>query len=143
MNVFERCMLFRLNKMVLDYNLDPYQFAYKSKRGVEDAITHVLYNIYTHLDLPGATIRLLFFFDFSSAFKTIQPHLLCDKILNTNLCPSLITWIMNYLISRPQYVRLRPCTLSDVIITNTGAPQGTVVSPFLFFTIYIRPQTNT
>ena len=39
---------------------------------------------------------------------------------------------MNYLISRPQYVRLRPCTLSDVIITNTGAPQGTVVSSFLF-----------
>ena len=62
MNVFERCMLFHLNKMVLDYNLDPYQFAYKSKRGVEDAITHVLYNIYTHLDLPGATIRLFFFF---------------------------------------------------------------------------------
>ena len=39
---------------------------------------------------------------------------------------------MNYLTSRPQYVRLRPSTLSDVIITNTGAPQGTVLSPFLF-----------
>ena len=49
-----------------------------------------------------------------------------------NLCPSLITWIMNYLTSRPQYVRLRPSTLSDVIITNTGAPQATVLSPFLF-----------
>ena len=39
---------------------------------------------------------------------------------------------MNYLTSRPQYVRLRPSTLSDVIITNTGAPQGTVLTPFLF-----------
>ena len=74
MKVFERCVLFHLNKKVFDY-IDPYQFAYKSKRDVEDAITHVLYNIYTHLDLPGATIRLLFF-DFSSAFNTIQPHLL-------------------------------------------------------------------
>ena len=44
MKVFERCGLFHLNKKVLD-NIDPYQFAYKSKRGVEDAITHVLYNI--------------------------------------------------------------------------------------------------
>ena len=130
MKVFERCVLFHLNKKVLDY-IDPYQFAYKSKRGVEDAITHALHNIYTHLDLPGATIRLLFF-DFSSALNTIQPHLLCDKLLNMNLCPSLITWIMNYLTSIPQYVRLRPSTLSDVIITNTGAPQGTVLSPFLF-----------
>ena len=66
MKVFERCVLFHLNKKVIDY-VDPYQSAHKSKRGVEDAITHVLYNIYTHLDLPGATIRLLFF-AFSSAF---------------------------------------------------------------------------
>ena len=49
-----------------------------------------------------------------------------------NLCPSLITWILNYLTSRPQYDRLRPSTLSYMIITNTGAPQGTVLSPFLF-----------
>ena len=104
-------MLFHLNKTVLGY-IDPYQFAYRSKRGVEDVIKHVLYNIYTDLDLPGATIRLLFFY-FLSAFNTIQPYLLCDKLLNLNLCYSLITWIMNYLISRPQYVRLRPSTLSS------------------------------
>ena len=136
MKVFERWVLFHLNKKVLDY-IDPYQFDHKSKRGVEDAITNVLYNIYTYLDLPGATIRLLLFFYFSSAFNTIQPHLLCDKLLYMNLCPSLITWIKNYLTSRPQYVRLRPSTLSDVIITNTGAPQGTVLSPFLSH--YIHP----
>ena len=52
MKVFERCMLFHLNKRVFwerrkrrnkrvfDY-IDPYQYAYKSKRGVEDAITKV------------------------------------------------------------------------------------------------------
>ena len=141
MKVFDRCVLFHPNKKVLDY-IDPYQFAYKSKRGVEDAITPVLYNIYTHLDLPGTTIRLLFF-DFSSAFNTIQPHLLCDKHLNMNLCPLLITWVMNYLTSRPQYVRFIPSTLLDVIITNTGAPQGTVLTPFLFSPLYIRLQSNT
>ena len=71
----------------------------------------------------------------SHAFNTIvtiQHHLLCGKLLNMNLGPSLITWIMNNLTLRPQYVRLRPSTSSDVIITNTGAHQGTVLSPFLF-----------
>ena len=137
MKVFERCGLFHLNKKFLNY-IDPDQFAYKSKRGVEDVITHVLHNIYTHLDLPGATIRpFFFFFYFASAFNSIQSHLLCDKLLNMNLCPSLITWIMNYLTSRPQYVRSRPSTLSDVIITNTGAPQDTVLSSFVFY--YIHP----
>ena len=95
--------------------------------------SHMFYiiSIFIYTQLPGATIWLMFF-DFSSAFNTIQPHLLCDKLLNMNLCPSLKTWIMNYLTSRPQYVRLGLSTLSDVIITNTGAPQGTVLLPFLF-----------
>ena len=44
MKVFERCVLFHLNEKVFGY-IDPYQFAHTSKRGVEDAITHVLYNI--------------------------------------------------------------------------------------------------
>ena len=49
-----------------------------------------------------------------------------------NICPSLITWIIDYHTLRPQFVRLNLSVASDVIIINTGAPQGTVLSTFLF-----------
>lgn len=46
----------------------------------------------------------------------------------------LAAWTTDYLTDRPQYVRLRNC-VSDVVFCSTGAPQGTVLSPFLF-TLY-------
>ena len=71
------------------------------------------------------------FFYFSSAFNTIQPHLLVQKLLNMKLPSSVISWIFDYLTSRLQYVRLNRL-LSSAISTNTGAPQGTVLALFLF-----------
>ena len=47
---------------------DPFQFAYRSKRSVEDAIILLLNNAYTHLDKPRSFCRILFL-DFSSAFN--------------------------------------------------------------------------
>ena len=46
------------------------------------------------------------FFDFSSAFNTIQPYLLVQKLLNIELPSSVVSWIFDYLTSRLQYVRL-------------------------------------
>ncbi|TWW67247.1 putative RNA-directed DNA polymerase from transposon X-element [Takifugu flavidus] len=45
----------------------------------------------------------------------------------------LVSWIEDYLTGRPQFVRLRNC-VSDPWMSNTGAPQGTMLSPFLFTT---------
>jgi len=47
---------------------------------------------------------------------------------------STVSWITDYLTGRPQYVRLGS-VLSDVVVSDVGAPQGTVLSPFLF-TLY-------
>ena len=46
------------------------------------------------------------FFNFSSAFNTIEPHLLVQKLLNMKLPSSVILWIFDYLTSGLQYVRL-------------------------------------
>ncbi|TWW60827.1 hypothetical protein D4764_05G0009170 [Takifugu flavidus] len=73
------------------------------------------------------------FFDFSSAFNTIQPRLLRAKLENMQMDAPLVSWIEDYLTSRPQFVRLRSC-VCDPLMSNTGAPQGTVLSPFLFTT---------
>ncbi|CAL9691782.1 unnamed protein product [Knipowitschia caucasica] len=52
----------------------------------------------------------------------------------------LTAWTINYLSDRPQHVRLRSCE-SEVVVCSTGAPQGTVLSPFLF-TIYTSDFTH-
>ena len=143
MKVFERCLLSYLDPIVSN-SIDPYQFAYRSKRSVEDAILHVMNNVYKHLEKLGSSVRLMFY-DFSSAFNTIQPHLLCDKLINCDLFPSTILWILDYLSSRPQVVKLSPTVCSNSITTNTGAPQGTVLSPFLFsiYTSDCRPSHDS
>ena len=43
---------------------------------------------------------------------------------------SVISWIFDYFTNRLQYVRLNG-VLSSVICADTGAPQGTVLAPFL------------
>ena len=71
------------------------------------------------------------FFDFSSAFNTIRPALLGEKMAVMQVEAPIVSWIVDYLTGRPQYVRLQNC-VSDRVVSNTRAPQGTVLSPFLF-----------
>ena len=56
------------------------------------------------------------FFDFSSAFNTIQPHLMAQKLLKMNLCSSIVLWVFNY---QPQFVVLKG---TAVVWTNTQGP---------------------
>ena len=71
------------------------------------------------------------FFDFSSAFNTIQPLTARGEAGKRD---QLAAWTKDCLTDRPQYVRLQGCE-SDVMVCSTGSPQGTVLSPFLF-TLY-------
>ena len=82
----------------------------------------------------GNSARVMFF-DFSSAFNTIQPHLLVNKLLDINVPCGLIQWTLDYLTNRSQYVKIGQSSTSNVISSSTGAPQGTVLAPFLF-TLY-------
>ena len=106
------------------------RFAYRQNRSVEDALLLFLNNITKHLDASKTYTRVLFI-DFSSAFNTIQPHLLVQKLISLNVNPRTISWILDFLTHRPQYVNIDG-TCSDTMITNTGAPQGCVLSPVLY-----------
>jgi len=61
------------------------------------------------------------FFDFTSAFNTIQPQILRGKLVNLGMEPALIEWIISYLTERPQYVRLGNM-VSGTVETSIGAP---------------------
>ena len=73
----------------------------------------------------------MMFFDFSSAFNTIQPHLLANKMLSMSVPSVMILWITDYLTSRSQFVVFQSLK-SDTLYSNTGVPQGTVLVPLLF-----------
>ena len=100
---------------------------------MEDAILYLLHRAYSHMDKENGAVRIMFF-DFSSAFSTIQPLLLKDKLTEMRVDSQLMRWITDCLTERPQYVRRKECT-SDTVVSSTGAPQGTMLSPVLF-TLY-------
>ena len=139
MKCFERLVLKRLSTHTAQH-LDPNQFAYKPNRCTDDASLTLLHNIYTHLEKPGSFVRILFI-DFSSAFNTIQPHLMAKKLLSFHVSPHLIQWILSFLVHRSQSVRFQKA-LSSVRHTSTGSPQGTVLSPVLF-TLYTNDCSGT
>ena len=97
---------------------------------MDNAVIFLLDRSLSHLEKPGITVRIMFF-DFSSAFNAIQLALLGDKLEPTGVNQHLTSWILDYLTNRQQYVRTRDYEL-DTIICSTGAPQGTVLAPFLF-----------
>ncbi len=89
-----------------------------------------LHYILQHLDKPGNYARILFV-DFSSAFNTIMPDLLSDKLTQLSVPTSICQWITSFLPDRQQLVRLGKLT-SRTLTMSTGTPQGCVLSPLLF-----------
>ena len=83
MKSLERLVLIKLKHFFSPVQ-DSMQFAYRCKRSVEDAILVFLDNIYRYIDTPRNYCRILFV-DFSSAFNTIQPHILASKLNNMNV----------------------------------------------------------
>ncbi|KAI2645814.1 Ribonuclease inhibitor [Labeo rohita] len=126
-----------LEKLVLAYLkditgplLDSLQFAYRANRSVNDAVNMGLHFILQHLDKPGTYVRILFV-DFSSGFNTIIPTLLQTKLNQLSVPSSISQWITIFLTGRQQLVRMGTL-MSSSCTTNTGIPQGCVLSPLLF-----------
>lgn len=69
--------------------------------------------------------------DFSSAFNTVQSHLLLRRLRDLNVSGCMVLLIKEFLRDRPQKVRINNI-LSDTLVLNTGVPQGCVLSPLLF-----------
>ena len=130
MKTFERIILQHLKSVVPK---DPFQFAYLQGRSVEDATLTFLHTLHEHLDKLKSYARVLFV-DFSSAFNTIQIHILMEKLIKMGINSNIVLWIRSFLTDRFQYVRFKG-EVSHTILINTGAPQGCVLSALLF-TLY-------
>ena len=80
----------------------------------------------TSSSYPGRYARLLFA-DLSSAFNTIVPELLHQKLTQFAVPVTTCHRIISFLIDRQQHVRL-----GSIPSISTGAPQGCVLSPLLY-----------
>jgi len=121
--------------------IDPLQFAYRRNRSVEDATLTLLNYIHKHVDIGKRHARLLFI-DFSSAFNTIRPNLLAERLLSEfNVPKCLVAWILDFLTRRSQIVRVNG-EYSRELHSSVGCPQGCILSPLLFilFTDRCRSQ---
>ncbi len=125
---------------VLPDSLDPLQFAYHSNRSTEDAIAFTLHTALSHLENKNTYARMLFVHD-SSAFNNIVPVTLVAKLQTLGLNRSLCSWILDFLTSRSQVVRMGNNTSSPLVL-NTGALQGCVLSPLLY-SLYTHDCTAT
>ena len=110
--------------------IDKLQFAYQPEKSVSDAVLTLIHQLAQHTDKLKSYARA-FFVDFSSAFNTMQIHVLIQKLGHMNAPPSLILWIKEFLSDRTQVVKVKNC-LSNPISLNSGAPQGCVLSALLF-----------
>ena len=123
-----------LERLVCRYltyiTLDPHQFAYRANRGVDDAVSLCTHFILQHLNTKSTNARVLFI-DFSWAFNTIIPLRLYNFLLAAGVDAVLCQWILNFLSSRKQCVKIQN-NVSSPRILNTGAPQRCVLSPLLF-----------
>ena len=117
---FERLILRALLSFIPS-DLDPFQFAYRTNRSVDDAVSLTLDNILAHLDLKGSTYARILYIDFSSAFNTILPSKLYTKLQAIGVDISLCNWIFDFLSNRPQVVRVGS-RVSKSITLSTGAP---------------------
>jgi hypothetical protein len=106
----------------------------KQNRSTDDAISIALHTALSRMDKRNTYVRMLFI-DYISAFNTIVPSKLINKLRTLGLNTTLCNWILDFLTGHPQVVRLDNNT-SAMLILNTGAPQGCMLSPLLVLPVY-------
>ncbi|KAI3360227.1 hypothetical protein L3Q82_014547 [Scortum barcoo] len=112
MKCFERLVMAHIKDCV-DVTVDPHQYAYRKNRSTEDAISSVVHTALTHLENKDSYVRLLFV-DFTSAFNTIIPQTLVQKLTTLGLSSTLCNWVLDFLTDRPQSVRIHDVSSSSI-----------------------------
>ena len=141
-----------LERLVLKNNnphtpLCPTQHGCRSHHSTSTLLTNLTQNISEGFNQPKLTPRtLVAAIDISKAFETVPCNLLIQKILNTDMHPSVEKWLANFLSGRQAHTEYngKPSTTRHY---TSGVRQGSVLSQTLFnlYTHYITapPDPNS
>ena len=115
----------------VDFNAlrDPFQSAYCRRHSTETALLRI------KNDVSAALYRkcmvLLVLLDLSSAFDTLDHHLLLNRLkYSCGITGSAIAWLQSYLSNRHQKV-VDGVASNDSVLT-CGVPHGSVLGPILY-----------
>ena len=103
--------------------LDPNQFGNTKGRSTLLALIRFTHLLFSSSDNSRNIIRVLFV-DFRKAFELIDHSVLHTKLKEYNFPPHLTLWLLSFLSSRSQFVKLGNCC-SAILTSPAGAPQGT------------------
>ena len=108
------------------------QHGFRKDRSTVTAVASLEHDVKRALHGKKKAGALLF--DLSAAFDTIDTTILCDRLRKYGAKQAVCDWLQSYLSGRKQTV-LYQGESSDILANETGAPQGSALSPLLFITM--------
>ena len=81
--------------------------------------------------VDGGELSGVCLLDMSAAFDIVDHDLLIQKLSLYGFEDSALAWIRSYLSDRRQCVSI-DSSLSNMLHTETGVPQGSILGPILF-----------
>ena len=117
-------------KPVLLSAIEPAQFGFIPGLCTTFALTSMFHHWLHATDGTGSTVRAALL-DFRKAFNLVDHHTLVAKLLSLGVKPTVVNWVIDFLRSRQQRVKLNG-VLSDWLDVPAGVPQGTRLGLWLF-----------
>ena len=114
----------------IEKNLDPKQFGNRPGLSTLHYLVSLLHQLFKHCE-NGKSSATFVCTDFTKAFDKLDHNILVKKLVDLNVRPWLINWIVSFLENRKQCVKYFG-TLSDEKFNHAGVPQGTKLGPILF-----------
>ncbi|KAK3083103.1 hypothetical protein FSP39_014041 [Pinctada imbricata] len=133
--IFEKCIYKYLhNFIVFNHLITPHQSGFTKNDNTVNQLLFLSNEISRALD-DGKEFRTVFF-DISKAFDRVWHAGLIFKLKRMGINGEFLGWVADYLSERKQAVVLNG-SKSNVVSTNAGVPQGSILGP-IFFLIFIN-----
>ena len=133
--VFEKIMYDRVYKFLSAQNsFFDKQFGFRDKHSTSHALISLTERIREALDNNKFACGI--FIDLKKAFDTVDHGILLNKLSYYGIRGLSNEWFKSYLTERKQFVSINGFD-SEILKTNIGVPQGSVLGPLLFL-IYIN-----